>query len=68
MENNVWLDDPRTKIMLAGWKAIQLVLHDHAVQGHIRGWNLQPIPEAMAAQQLWEGLEATKSTDGQSDD
>jgi hypothetical protein len=54
--NNVWLDDPRTKIMLAGWAAIQPVLKDHAVQGHIRGWNIQPIPEA---QKLWGGLEET---------
>lgn len=66
--NNVWLDDPRTKIMLAGWAAIQPALKDYATQGYIRGWNIQPIPEAVAAQQLWEGLEATKSTDGQSDD
>jgi len=62
---NVWLDDPRTKIMLAGWGAIQESLHNEAVQGHIRGWNIQPIPEAVKAQHLWEGLQpSSKGSEG----
>jgi hypothetical protein len=59
-----WLDDPRSKIMLAGWGAIQGPLKDHAVQGHIRGWNIQPIPEAVKAQEFWEKLQQrTAKTD-----
>lgn len=61
LETQVWLEDPRSKIMLAGWAAIQPTLKDHATQGYIRGWNIQPVPDAVRAQQFWEGLEATKT-------
>jgi hypothetical protein len=59
--SEVWLNDPRTKIMLAGWAAIQSVLQDHAVQGHVRGWNVKPITDAVKAQQLWEGVSLSEA-------
>jgi hypothetical protein len=54
-----WLDDPRSKIMLVGWRAIPDTLKDHAVQGHMRGWNIKPIPVAVKAQEFWEKPQRT---------
>jgi len=50
------------EVLLAGWGAIQGTLRDHAVQGHIRGWGIEPIPEAVEAQKLWESYSQAKTS------
>lgn len=42
------------EVLLAGWGAIQDTLKNYATQGYIRGWQIKPIPEAVAAQELWK--------------